>query len=44
MKRFKDDASKLQNGYEGGIGLERFNDVKVGDVMEAYEMVEIERS
>ena len=44
MKRFKDDASKLQNGYEGGIGLERFNDVKVGDVMEAYELVETERS
>lgn len=44
MKRFKDDASKLQSGYEGGIGLERFNDVKVGDVMEAYEMVEVERS
>ena len=44
MKRFKDDASKLQTGFEGGIGLERFNDIKVGDVMEAYEMVETERS
>ena len=44
MKRFKDDASKLQAGYEGGIGLERYNDIKVGDVMEAYEMVETERS
>lgn len=44
MKRFKDDASKLQSGYEGGIGLERYNDIKVGDVMEAYEMVETERS
>ncbi|WP_311482459.1 translation initiation factor IF-2 [uncultured Anaerococcus sp.] len=44
MKRFKDDASKLPAGYEGGLGLERYNDIKVGDVMEAYEMVETERS
>ena len=43
MKRFKDDAKELANGYEGGIGLNRFNDIKVGDVMEAYEIVEKER-
>ncbi|MFO3716009.1 translation initiation factor IF-2 [Anaerococcus cruorum] len=43
MKRFKDDAKELANGYEGGIGLNRFNDIKVGDVMEAYEVVEKER-
>ena len=43
MKRFKDDAKELAGGYEGGIGLNRFNDIKVGDVMEAYEMVEKER-
>ena len=43
MKRFKDDARELAQGYEGGIGLNRFNDIKVGDVMEAYEMVEKER-
>ncbi|EEI83873.1 translation initiation factor IF-2 [Anaerococcus tetradius] len=43
MKRFKDDARELASGYEGGIGLNRFNDIKVGDVMEAYEMVEKER-
>ena len=43
MKRFKDDARELANGYEGGIGLNRFNDVKVGDVMEAYQIVEKER-
>ncbi len=41
--RFKDDAKELANGYEGGIGLNRFNDIKVGDVMEAYEVVEKER-
>lgn len=43
MKRFKDDARELQNGYEGGIGLNRYNDIKVGDVMEAYQMVEKKR-
>ena len=43
MKRFKDDAKELATGYEGGIGLNRFNDIKVGDVMEAYEIVEKER-
>jgi translation initiation factor IF-2 len=43
MKRFKDDARELNNGYEGGIGLERFNDIKEGDDMEAYEMIEVER-
>lgn len=43
MKRFKDDAKELANGYEGGIGLNRFNDIKVGDIMEAYEVVEKER-
>lgn len=43
MKRFKDDVKELNNGYEGGIGLERFNDIKDGDDMEAYEMIEVER-
>lgn len=43
MKRFKDDAKELNNGYEGGIGLEKFNDVKEGDELEAYEMIEKER-
>lgn len=43
MKRYKDDARELNNGYEGGIGLERFNDIKEGDDMEAYEMIEVER-
>ena len=43
MKRFKDDAKELNNGYEGGIGLEKFNDIKEGDELEAYEMIEKER-
>lgn len=43
LKRFKDDAREVAAGYECGIGLERFNDIKVGDILEAYEMVEVER-
>lgn len=40
LKRFKDDAREVLKGYECGIGLERFNDVKVGDNIEAFEIVE----
>jgi translation initiation factor IF-2 len=38
LKRFKDDASEVRSGFECGIGLENFNDIKVGDVIEAYTM------
>ena len=41
LKRFKDDAKEVAEGYECGIGLENFNDVKEGDVIEAYVMQEI---
>lgn len=44
LKRFKDDAKEVAAGYECGIGLERFNDIKVGDILEAYEMVEVART
>ena len=44
LKRFKDDAREVATGYECGISLERFNDIKENDVIEAYEMQEIERS
>lgn len=40
LKRFKDDAREVLKGYECGIGLERFNDIKVGDSIEAFEIVE----
>ncbi len=40
LKRFKDDVRDVQKGYECGMGLENFNDIKVGDVIEAFEMVE----
>lgn len=43
LKRFKDDAKEVSSGYECGITIENFNDIKEGDVIEAYEMVEIER-
>ncbi len=43
LKRFKDDAKEVLQGYECGIGLEKFNDIKVGDILEAYEMQEVER-
>lgn len=43
LKRFKDDAKEVAGGYECGIGLENFNDVKEGDVIEAFKMIEIER-
>lgn len=41
LKRFKDDAKEVATGFECGIGLENFNDVKEGDVIECYQMEEI---
>ncbi len=42
LKRFKDDAKEVGSGYECGIGVENFNDIKVGDSLEAFEMREVE--
>ena len=42
LKRFKDDAKEVASGYECGIGLEKFNDIKVGDVLEAFIMEQIQ--
>ena len=36
LKRFKDDVKEVAQGYECGIGLEKFNDIKVGDIYETY--------
>jgi translation initiation factor IF-2 len=41
LRRFKDDVKEVQTGYECGIGIENFNDIKVGDVIESYYMEEI---
>lgn len=43
LKRFKDDVREVEAGFECGIGLENFNDVKVGDTIEAYKIVETKR-
>ncbi|MEB6342589.1 translation initiation factor IF-2 [Mammaliicoccus sciuri] len=43
LKRFKDDAKEVAAGYECGITIEKFNDIKEGDIFEAFKMVEIER-
>jgi translation initiation factor IF-2 len=41
LRRFKDDAKEVQAGYECGIGVENFNDIKVGDILESYYLEEI---
>jgi translation initiation factor IF-2 len=41
LRRFKDDVKEVQAGFECGIGLEGFNDVKIGDVIEVYEIKEV---
>src|SRR5690606_21744673 len=43
LKRFKDDVREVLAGYEGGLGLENYNDIKEGDVLEAYIIKEVER-
>lgn len=42
LKRFKDDVREIATGYEGGLGLENFNDIKEGDILEAYIIKEVE--
>ncbi len=41
LKRFKEDVGEVKNGFECGIGLDRFQDIKLGDVIEAYRTVEV---
>ena len=43
LRRFKDDITEVRDGYECGIGLDNFQDLKVGDVIEAYEMEQVVR-
>ena len=43
LKRFKDDAKEVAAGYECGLNIEKYNDIKVGDIVEAYEEVEVSR-
>ena len=44
LKRFKEDAREVREGFECGVGVENFNDVKVGDLIEAYRIEEVARS
>ena len=43
LRRFKDDVREVSHGYECGIGIEKYNDIKIGDQIEAYEMQEVMR-
>ena len=44
LKRFKDDVKEVASGYECGLNINNFNDIKVGDIIEAYKEVEVKRS
>ena len=43
LRRFKDDVQEVRNGVECGIGVKNYNDVKVGDQIEVFEIVQVER-
>jgi translation initiation factor IF-2 len=43
LKRFKDDVKEVTSGYECGLNIDKFNDIKVGDIIEAFEIIEIAR-
>ena len=44
LKRFKDDVKEVREGFECGIGIENYNDVKVGDIIECYSIEEVART
>jgi translation initiation factor IF-2 len=43
LKRFRDDARSVREGFECGVGVENFNDLKEGDVLEFFETIEVTR-
>jgi translation initiation factor IF-2 len=43
LRRFKEDASEVREGFECGVGLENYNDIKIGDYIEAYAVEKIAR-
>ena len=43
LKRFKDDVKEVSSGYECGLNIDNFNDIKVGDIVEGYEEIEVKR-
>jgi translation initiation factor IF-2 len=44
LKRFKDDVKEVKKGLECGVLIKNYNDIKVGDIIEAYEIVEIKQT
>jgi translation initiation factor IF-2 len=44
LKRFKDDVKEVASGYECGLNIQNFNDIKVGDVVEGYKEVEVKKT
>ncbi len=43
LRRFKDDAREVAKGYECGVGLENYQDIKIGDIIEPYTIEEVAR-
>ena len=43
LKRFKEDVNEVKKGFECGMSIENFNDIKVGDIIEGYDNVEVKR-
>jgi len=43
LKRFKDDVKEVAAGYECGLSVKNYNDIRVGDIIEGYEEVEVKR-
>ena len=43
LKRFKDDAKEVSTGYECGVGIDEWHDIKIGDQFEVFEFVEVAR-
>ena len=43
LKRFKDDVKEVASGLECGLNIENYNDIRTGDIIEGYEMIEIKR-
>ena len=44
LKRFKDDVKEVTSGYECGLNINDFNDIKVGDIVEGYQTVQVKKT
>jgi translation initiation factor IF-2 len=44
LKRFKDDVKEVTHGYECGLNIQNYNDIRVGDLIEAYELTEVKKT